>query len=340
VKLPTAIALLRMLKSVPEAALSVEEIAARWPDRHLHTQAGLRRNIQRYMAELSADDADGADLVNKIRENGTDRYYLKLSRVANWFMTEEIALQLLATRQTLERSFGNFARKGKLGAAQIREIAEAVAQSNPETKRIRERIRIVPDGIGRLPAVSNEKVFNACIQAVSMARKLEFSYTDSKGKKGKHVVNPQGLVGKDGSIYLVATTGLSDKPHHYALHRMASAELGTRSASHRNDFDLDKYIESEHGFSHVLRGAETPVALRLRVGPGTLFHFRERRLWHDQVIRDKPGKDGWHIVTATVPNTVLLVPFLMSLQDVEALEPESVRETAAQWAKSAAALYS
>jgi predicted DNA-binding transcriptional regulator YafY len=81
----------------------------------------------------------------------------------------------------------------------------------------------------------------------------------------------------------------------------------------------------------VLDANALPVRLKLRVASQALYHFRERPLSNDQAETAPAGGDPWHIVTATVPNTILLMPFLLSMGPwIEVLAPIEVRSDAAK----------
>jgi predicted DNA-binding transcriptional regulator YafY len=64
----------------------------------------------------------------------------------------------------------------------------------------------------------------------------------------------------------------------------------------------------------------------LKVNSSTIFHFRERKLSLDQEISGPDSIDGAFMVKASIANTVLLVPFLLSmLEGIEVISPESIR---------------
>lgn len=323
-KLTTGVRMLRLLNSRPENALTTVEIARRW--RELGGTEVTLRSIQRYMSDLSQDGSDGPALVAVV-QRGTERsYYLKTSQVANWFMTEEAALDLQLSRDVYGRAFGS---QGHSNGDKLADMAERVVAASPETKRIRDRLRIAPDGIGRLSARIEPGVLRACVDAIGKGRKLRFNYNGAASKASSQLVSPLGLVAKDGAIYLVAVKGLSDGPRHFALQRMSDADVHFQQAQHRPEFDLQQYIVESHQFSHVLDAKATPVQLKLRVAPESIYHFRERPLSTDQVEALPAGSETWHIVTATVPNTILLMPFLLSMGPwIEVLAPADVRAEA------------
>lgn len=323
----TGVRLLRLLTTRPESALTTLEIERRWRD--LGGAEVALRSIQRYMSDLSQDSDEGPALVAVIERGSERAYYLKASQVANWFMTEEAALDLQLSRDVFGRAFG---ARGRSNGDKLADMADRVVAASPQTRRIRDRLRIAPDGIGRLPAKVAPEVLRTSIDAISRDRKLRFSYTSSAGKVSSQLASPLGLVAKDGTIYLVAVKGLTDAPRHFALHRMSDLDVHFQPAQARPEFDLQQYIVDSHQFSHVLDATALPVALRLRVAPETIYHFRERPLSIDQKEKPPQGDEPWHIVTATVPKTMLLLPFLVSMGPwIEVLAPVAVRAETAKW---------
>ena len=333
-KMTVAVRLLRLLNARPERALTAKQIAEKW-----RAEVGSvpdPRYFQRYMSELLSE-SDGPALVNVVDGESIPRYYLRMSQVALWFMTEEAALETLLTQRLMNRTFGALSPEE---AEKRAYMAEILADESIRTRRLRDRLRIVPDGIGRQPAEIDKKVLVAAINAVAEGKRLDFSYVTAAGKSSDKKLNPLGLVAKDGTIYLVATRGLSDQPINYALQRFKDARVSADAMDERLGFDLDCYIDETHQLSHVLDLAEAPVGLKLRVSQTSIFHFKERPLSGDQVIGPVTELNGWHIVTATVPNTLLLVPFLLSMGPrVEVLEPAHVREKTFQWVRDTCALY-
>lgn len=326
-KLTTGVRMLRLLTTRPENALTTGEIARRW--RALGGTEVALRSIQRYMSELSQDSVEGPALVSVVERGRERAYYLKTSQVANWFMTEEAALDLQLSREVFGRAFGSGFRSN---GEKLADMAERVVAASPETQRIRDRLRIAPDGIGRLPAKIEPDVLRVAVDAIGKNRKLRFTYASAAGKASSQLVSPLGLVAKDGTIYLVAVKGLADSPRHFPLHRMSDADVHFQAAQPRPEFDLQRYIHDSHQFSHVLDGKASPVKLVLRVAPETIYHFRERPLSADQRETPPTGDEPWHIVAATVPWTILLLPFIVSMGPwIEVVEPGDMRAETADW---------
>lgn len=336
-KLSTGVRLMQVLPSRKESALTVEAIERKW--RETGSDPVSRRSIERYVHDLSKDTVGSPALLETTIVGRARAYYLRASQVANWFMTVEAALDLQFSHQVYGRAFG--ARAGANGDKLV-DMAERVTAASPETKRIRDRLRIVPDGIGRQPARIDPLVLKTAIDAIGQGKQLRFDLRKGFDKMTTHLVSPLGLVAKDGAIYLVAVKGLSDSPRHFALQRMSNLDIHFQAAQPRPEFDLDRYILESHQFSHLLDADAPPLKLKLRVAPETMYHFLERPLSSDQKHSPPKGGDPWHTVTATVPLTILLVPFLLGMGHwIEVVEPAIVRaETAkrvrAMWAHYAA----
>ena len=340
----------RLLKilSVPKAqALSNDELCRKFYGLS-ETVFGLDkppegelRNIQRYTQALSMDTEEGPALIEKVeasQKRGAHRFYHKPSNITHWLMTEEAALNILLTQQILGRTFGSVTQ---IDIQQTGHIAENVAGASKETLRIRDHLRVVPDGIGRLQADVNPEVLQPIVDAVAKNRQLSFEYCSAKGKTTKRMVSPQGLVAKDGTIYLLATEGLTDMPRFaYPLQRVTKAMVLTKPRQERLDFNLDKYIEDSHQLSHVLDGKTQTIELKLRVQSDAYYHFDERPLSSTQDMLGPDSKDGSYLLTADVPDTVLLVPFLLSMGGwIEVLGPPEVRAEMAKRARHIAMHY-
>lgn len=334
-KFNDAIAVLRLLGTRPEDAITVQQIIAKWDA--VHTDRLQLRTAQRYLSELSTEGADGAALVHVDASRRERRYYLHLSEMAHLFLTEEAALYQVLALQVLQSSFGSAARDSlqhQLAAA------DHISQLRTHTRRLRERVRIVPDGIGRLSAQVSPHVLVQIMDALAENKRLDIEYCPPQGVQAQRDVSPLGLVAKDGTLYLIAVKGLSDHPRHYALHRIQSAAVRPYMAEVRPNFDLDRYIHESHQLSHILGADTEPVLLRLKVAQQTMFHFQERPLCVDQRIEPCGEDSGWSIVTAQIPITILLKPFLLSLgSGVEVLEPASLRHTMQAWIAETARLY-
>jgi predicted DNA-binding transcriptional regulator YafY len=288
------------------------------------------------MSEMSAEGADGPAMVNVLEEHKERRYFLRLSEVSQWFMTEEAALGLLLARQVLESSFG---RLSDTDAATRTEIANRITESSIRARRLRSGLRIVQDGLGRLPARFDENDLSVAMDAIADQKQMEFDYVTRAGKESRKKCSPAGLVAKDGTMYLLGVSAGKALPIHYALHRLKNARVLSSHSAIPVDFDLDRYIDDSHQLSHRVDDDALPFELTLRISQEALFHFRERPLSKDQMIHRSGSADGWYTVRATVPNTELLIPFLVSIGGIEVMGPPEIRSKTAQLHKEAVSRY-
>ena len=334
-KFHSAVSVLKLLSTKPEEALTVQQIVKKWNRTHstkLHV-----RTAQRYMSELCSDSAESQALV-QIDDSQKDwKYYLRLSEVANWFMTEEMALQLVLSRQVLARSFQQTQKNQKNPRD---DIAEHISSESVRAKRLSAGLRIVSDGIGRLQATIRHDVLACAMEAIATGQKIKLDYTTAKGRSIRQEVSPLGMVAKDGTIYMPSVAGLSDTPIHYALHRIQSAELVSKPNQKAINFDLDKYIQDSHQLSHAMDVPDFQISLKLKVDSKAAYHFSERPLSIEQKISKIKGDSEHVLVEVNVPPTVLLKPFLVSFgAAVEVLEPLNLRWEVIEMLQSSVALY-
>jgi len=335
-KFAEAIATLRLLGTRYEDALTIQQIIEKW-NKQYTTRLRLR-TAQRYLSELCAEGADGAALVEVDTSTKERRYHLRITEIANWLMTEEASLYQVLSLQVLQRTFGEVSRKPV--APQL-DAAEHMAQSQIRTRRLRERVRIVSDGIGRLRTRIVTEILASVMDALAGNQRLTIEYQDASGKLSHRELSPLGLVAKDGTLYLLAVQGLSDQPIHYALHRMKSIAVRPVPAQTRDDFNLDVYISESHQLSHARNHDTTPIFLKIKVDPRWILHFEERPLSEKQVIYKPRQANSWATVEVHIPITQMLVPFIASYgPGIEVLEPLELRLEVARWLKQALSNYS
>lgn len=316
------------------------------------------RKIQRYLKSLSEPINGQPPILHRLADERGDeqpqknhksyRYYHRPSTLNKWLLSEKAALDIILAQQILGRSFGTALAEREQETDKTESIdplalAESVAAQDTETLRLRACLRVVPDWFGRIPAVIDPSVLKEVLKAIATDRKLRFDHTSEYGVvKRDQLVSPRGLIAKDWTIYLLSTTGLSDPPGRaLALHRMTSASCSHLPRDKRTvSFDLDAFIEKTHQLSHTLSENADQIELRLRVAPETIYHFRERKLSNDQVISEPTDSDSWYWVSASVVNTTLLVPFLLSMGGwIEVIEPKDVRDELAKRVGAMAAHY-
>jgi predicted DNA-binding transcriptional regulator YafY len=336
-KLEILIKMVGLLPRDGSAAITAEELRgpffSQGPRATEITRASQLTALRRYLGELRKHG-----LVKELPPlQGMDRlprYHLIEHRLYSYFMHGKVALGLHWTTKLLaplsdgmdDTDLGHMASKARLSRRE---------------EVIRDRVRVVPDGIGRSLADVKRDQVRTVFEALAAGQMVLVEYTKRTGEHVQRELSVLGLAQKDGTVYLIASLRLGGKPIHYAMHRVKSvALLPRRPADTRPDFDIDAYIESQHQLAHVRDDRPSPLSLELLVHEKALFHFRERPLLPAQSEPEAYSRDGWYRVTATVPNTDMLVPYLWSHAPwVEVLGPPSVRDDVAVGIRTAAAFY-
>jgi len=252
-------------------------------------------------------------------------------------MTEEMALQLVLSRQVLARSFLQNQKNIK---NQREEMAEHISAESIRAKRLSAGLRIVSDGLGRLQATIQHDVLASAMEAIATSQKIKLDYITAKGRSIRTEVSPLGMVAKDGTIYMPSVKGFNDTPIHYALHRIQSADLVAKPNQHYANFDLDHYIQAFHQLRHAIDAPELEINLKLKVESKAVYHFTERPLSITQKILKIQGSAEHMLIEVNVPHTLLLRAFLVSFGPaVEVLEPLSLRQKVIDMLQSSIALY-
>jgi predicted DNA-binding transcriptional regulator YafY len=200
------------------------------------------------------------------------------------------------------------------------------------------RIAVLPQGHQLLPPRILDGVSEVVYEALLKGKRFEADYLAlDAGKEGRYVFNPQGLVYRQGVLYLVATLWDYEDVRQFALHRMANATLLVASAVALEGFDLQQYVEDEKGFDLP---AGRKIVLELRVVSWLAQHLDECRLAMDQTIKPLPGPDQTFRVRATLVETEQMYWWLRSLgPEVEVLRPVALRRRMAGDLNAAARLY-
>ena len=340
-KIDTLIRLIAILPRDSGEALTTAEISDRYYKRfNTEVNADIKpksmvRRIEAYVAEMQENG-----LVHRIMDGTTKqsaaRYHLRESQVLSYFLHSKVALNLIWSRG-LTRQLDSL-----VGADDVENLARNARLSERE-RVLRDRVRVVPDGVGRAFAAIDDTVLVAVVEALETGFQLEMTVRRSTGKVDDVEVSVLGLVAKDGAVYMIGVRGFDDKPRHYPLHRVKRAAVVKVRAFTRSEFQIDQYIHDQHQLAHLRSDEDSPIELDLLVAEEALFHFRERpflTVSGEQSISDKPVQGKWYSVKATVPYTVMLAPFLWSHAGwVQVLGPESIRKRVADGLLAAAGHY-
>ena len=200
-----------------------------------------------------------------------------------------------------------------------------------------EKVAIISRGPVLKPPDVSDDVREAVYAALMENRQLELDYRSRERRRLQRIViNPLGLVVREGIVYLAATAWGYKDIRHYVLHRMRRPELLDAPAKRPPGFRLSRHIQEDLRFSYPVN----PGKLRLRalLDSGTAIHLTESQLAADQRVAETD--DGRVLVEATVPDTADLRWWLLSFGSaVEVLEPAALREEFKQQAQSMRDLY-
>ena len=214
------------------------------------------------------------------------------------------------------------------GPNDVERLSE-VLPNQQKRDRLRSRIRFVADWIGRNSARIKENVLETSVLALAKQRPISLTYRDRRdltqmeSTQKQISLSPLGIVVKDGGIYLVgADANIAVKT--IPLHRVTEANIDKRvEFKNIDNFSLDDYIEETNNFSHQVDGYPTPLELEMLVEAQSIYHFKERPLPGQQ--EPEKLKNGKYLVKATLPMTVLLVPFLLSMGPwIQVVGPEAL----------------
>ncbi len=195
--------------------------------------------------------------------------------------------------------------------------------------------------VGRGPLLQPPDVKDEVLETVSAAlmnnRQMEVAYRSRTGTRAQRIVlNPLGMVSRDGVVYLVATSWEYEDTRHYVLHRMAKPVLLETPVQSPPKFDLSAHIQEELRFSYPVNPGSLP--LRALFAREAAFHLTESRLSPDH--RTTEWKDGRVLLEATVPDTADLRWWLLGFGSaVEVLGPASLREEFQSQARKLNAMY-
>lgn len=215
--------------------------------------------------------------------------------------------------------------------------AKHTLASHTTTKLARwpSKIRVLPRAFPlRAPDVS-PRVLDVVYTALLEERCFKASYRKRHSKQEKeYVVNPLGLVLRDGSLTLVCTFWDYDDVYSVLLHRMSGGELLDQPAKRPRGFDLDAHVAAGGvGFVHG-----EPIRLEALVEAEVALTLQETPLSADQKLTR--SDDARKLLRATVPNTLELRGWLQSYGPlIEVVAPASLRAEMASLAAQLADRY-
>ena len=202
----------------------------------------------------------------------------------------------------------------------------------------RKNIRMLRRGPKLITPKLNTSVRDVVYTALLEKRRFEARYQPrASDSPVNYVVNPLGLVIKEGITYLVCTLRDYKDFKQLALHRMQSAKLTDTPAVRVRGFDLDTYIDQDSGFAYPVSSGQ--LKLKIRMEAAAAFHLHESLLSKDQVI--KRLDDNFIQLTASVADSSEIRWWLLGFGDqVEVLQPRGLRQEFVEISKNLHGYYS
>ena len=199
------------------------------------------------------------------------------------------------------------------------------------------RIAVLPPGFQLVPPEVRQDVSDVVYEALLHGKQVQAAYRSLGARAPKQsVFNPQGLIYRQGVVYVVATLWDYTDIRQFALHRISTAQLLKVPSLAIEDFDLDRYVHDEMPFDFP---TGKNISLELIVSPWIERYLEERKLAANQRIAPIRG-DERKRVSASVAETEQLHRWLRSLSaDVEVRKPASLREKMANHAADVLAKY-
>ena len=200
-----------------------------------------------------------------------------------------------------------------------------------------ERARIVGRGPILKPPDIRDEVQQTVYAALMNNRQVEVAYRSKAGTRSERMVlNPLGIVLRDGIVYLVATSWDYQDVRHYVLHRMAKPVLLDTPAKRPAGFRLSSHIREELRFSYPVRAGK--IRLCALFARDAALHLTESRLAADH--RTTEQADGRVLVEATVADTADLRWWLLGFGGaVEVLAPDVLRDEFREHARAMSEVY-
>ena len=237
----------------------------------------------------------------------------------------------------------------------FRRARKVLGQSGEKAVKLSQKIRILPRGIGRLPAEIKHQVLSDVYEALMLNCKLAVDYQKTSGPdhEDKHYeLNPLGLVTRLDTLYLVHVIDPEDdgrdpdKVMEWPLHRFVRTwVMNEDKVRVPNGFNLDEHIKSMDFFGNPqtadFKRAGATFKLKILAKPHTARYIKERPFGEDQTVAKKPTADGRIKIESTVRNTRELLSQLHDFgADIEVLSPKVYRDYFINLSKALAAQYS
>ena len=212
---------------------------------------------------------------------------------------------------------------------------EVVREAVPaRLSRWNERFKVIHRGPVLKPPALKVWVQEAAYEAVLTGKQLRVHYRGrSDSAEREQLLHPYVAVLREGVVYLVASAWDYTDLRHYALHRMASAQIVDEPVKSLPVSDVDAYVDRT--FRYPV--GDKPLRLKLRFEGAVGQHLIERPLTpHQTAVADETGLT----IAAEVADSEELRWWILGFGPlVEVLEPRRLRSEVAALVQKMAARY-
>ncbi|WP_404397154.1 helix-turn-helix transcriptional regulator [Idiomarina loihiensis] len=197
-----------------------------------------------------------------------------------------------------------------------------------------EKVAYVPATLPQIPPKVDEAILSQVQLAILKGQCIHVSY-DSVDKRElrDYVLHPLGIVQRGLTTYITATIEPYQDVLLLAMHRIQALDVLDKPVAIPSDYKLSDYLNA----GRLSFSSGESILVKAKISSETSLHVSETPLSQDQTIK----KEGEHsILTATVADSWQLRWWLLSLcNDVEVLEPKSLRNEIKQQLAAASAKY-
>lgn len=315
-------------RNIPYGGVTFEDILKQYLTLLEHSSANLpklesiRRMIYRDMDELEM-----LGIIIERPSTGSPKYCLRDKYLPKlpFEQASSLYVSMLLFEDTILDQMSNSAKE---------EFEKAFFKNSPhESIKINERIHVVGDTLVN-PSEFGDK-FTKLVTAVINSYQLVITYIKLHGDLSNRLLNPLGLVYKRGVWYLVAQNPDVDEYRTFRVDQILEVSLSNVQFDYPESFSLDEHIGSSWG---VYTNDRVEI-VRLKFSSRVASRVRSLRYHRSQELIEELA-DGSVIIGLEVCGLIELKSWLLQWgNEVEVLEPISLRDEVVKSAKEIIALY-
>ncbi|WP_328410624.1 helix-turn-helix transcriptional regulator [Nocardia sp. NBC_00403] len=249
--------------------------------------------------------------------------YPQMGRGGGWSLIGGARTDLSGLNESEARALFLLAGPSANAVPELKSALRKLVRALPQT--FRDDAQAAADAVAIDPArwgahdPTRPEMVTRLQRAVVERRKVRLDY-DRKGEKTQRLVDPWGLVDKDGTWYLIAGTDRGKRT--FRVDRILDALVTDETAPRPADFDLSEAWGEVVGEMEQRRAATSATAL---IAEHLVPVLRNQQGRH--CVVDGPVEDGRIQVCVTAPTPRMIAQQLAGWgAEIEVLGPQSVRD--------------